>query len=273
MNIEYATRRLNRLRCVALHIDRHLFDPLRLGDLADVAALSRYHFERVFAEYAGETPVARVRRLRLAQARRKLVAGSATNILELALDCGYGSLEAFSRAFRQQFGHAPSRCVPPLPALPLHRRAFTLCELPALEIQYLPFSGRLDEALLPFDELRARAMAQGIPRERRKGWAVHLNHRAELWGGSARLQAALLSRPLGERIKGLALGRLPAGPYAVFNVEGSYDALPREQIERDLAAHGEWRVADAPVLRRFDNPTYLPAEHERRFSLFVPLVR
>jgi len=272
MGIERATRRLNRLRCVAQHIDRHLFEPIALADLAEVAAMSRFHFERVFAGYAGETPLARVRRLRLARARQRLEQGGVKSILTLALECGYESPEGFARAFKQQFGVQPSAVAPRLFQA---RPAFTLRRLPAHTIQYIPFSGLMNEALLPFDELRARALAQGIPRERRKGWAVHLSGDAQAWAAPqhATLHAALLSEPLGVRIPGLDLGHLPAGPYAVFAIEGSYDALPRAQIERELAVHGTWRIADGPFLRCFDNPMYLPAEHERRVSLYVPLAR
>ena len=270
MNIARVTQRLHRLRQVALHIDRHLFEPIRLADLAEVAALSPCHFERVFAGYAGETPLARVRRLRLARARLRLEQGGAGSILALALECGYESPEGFARAFKAQFGVPPSTVQPHLRAGP----AFALRRLVAHEIQYIPYSGRMDEALLPFDELRARALALGIARERRKGWAVHLSGDTLAWAAPhARLQAALLSRPLGMRIPGLNIGHLPAGTYAVFAIEGGYDALPREQVARELAVAGGWRIADAPVLRCFNNPTYLPAEHERRVSLYVPVVR
>jgi AraC family transcriptional regulator len=271
MNIHAATRKLNRLRRVAQHIDRHLFEPLRLADLAELAAMSRFHFERVFAGYAGETPLARVRRLRLARAKQQLEQGSVGSVLTLALDCGYDSHEGFTRAFKQQFGLSPS-CVPVQPATGL---SFTVSRLPAHEIQYLDFQGRMDEAWLSFDELRARALAQGIARERRKGWAVHLEGEAHTWAAphAAVLRAALLSAPLGMQVPGLQRGRLPGGTYAVFELQGSHDAPSREQIDGALALQGEWRVVDGPVLRRFDNPMYLPADHERRAAFHVPVAR
>ena len=271
MNIHAATAKLHRLRRVALHIDRHLFEPLCLAELADLASMSRFHFDRVFAGYAGETPLARVRRLRLARARQTLERGEAGTVLSLALACGYDSHEGFTRAFRQQFGVAPSG-IAPRPATGL---SFSVCHLPAREIQYLDFRGRLDEAWLSFDELRARALAHGIARERRKGWAVHLDGEAQAWAApkAAVLQAALLSAPLGQHLPGLQRGHLPGGAHAVFELQGSYDAPSRDQIERALAVKGEWRLSEGPMLRRFDNPTYLPAEHERRAAFCVPVQR
>lgn len=270
MSIEQITRKINRLRRVAQHIDRHLFEPLCLDDLAEVASMSRYHFERVFTEYAGETPLARVRRLRLQHARRQLVTGAGTRVLELALDCGYGSAEAFTRAFRSQFGCTPSSVmVEPEASAP----TLTIRQLSPLAIQYIPYSGRMDDSLLPFDELRARAMNLDIPRERRKGWAVHLSGQTEHWNDTMELQAALLSDRLGTRIPGIDHGSLPGGSYAVFSITGSYDAPPAQELARRVAAETEWRIADGPILRCFDNPTYLPAQHERRYQLYLPVTR
>lgn len=270
MSIEQTTRKINRLRRVAQHIDRHLFEPLCLDGLAEVASMSRFHFERVFTEYAGETPLARVRRLRLQHARRRLTAGDGASILELALDCGYGSAEAFARAFRSQFGHAPSS----VQAAPAHAQpALAICQLAPLAIQYIPYAGRMDESLLPFDELRARAMSLDIPRERRKGWAVHLSGQTEHWNDTMELQAALLSERLGTRIPGIDHGRLPGGTYAVFTIEGSYDAPPVAELAQRVAVETGWQLTAGPVLRCFDNPTYLPAQHERRYQLHLPVAR
>lgn len=270
MSIEHVTRKLNRLRRVAHFIDANLFDPITLDDLADVALMSRYHFERVFSDYSGHTPLARVRHLRLIEARRRLAGGEATSILTLALDCGYSSAEAFSRAFKAQFGHAPSAVAPQdRPDTP----DFCLQRLPALEVQYIPYAGQIDESMLPFDELRARAMLQNIPRERRKGWAIHLAGNVETWSDRVELQAALLSERLGARIPGTDQGHLPAGDYAVFAIAGGYDAPPRTELARRIASESEWRIGDGPVLRCFDNASYLPAQHEKRFQLYVPIVR
>ena len=101
---EYALR-MNR----ALdHIDRHLDQPLALDTLADVAHFSRFHFHRVFAAWVGETFGDYLRRRRLETAAWMLSAQPATPVLTIALSVGFGSSEAFSRAFKIHFGHTPS---------------------------------------------------------------------------------------------------------------------------------------------------------------------
>lgn len=269
MKLDRLTRRLVHLREVADHIDRNLDTELRLEHLAEVAHLSRFHFDRVFSDYAGEAPLARVRRLRLMRARRKLENGQARGgLLDLALENGYTSAEAFSRAFRSQFGCAPSsiaRCeAPQTPGLRIEY-------LPALTIQYLSYEGESSAAMHAFDELRARAMLQEVARDRRKGWSVELSRSAD--GQQVHLQAALLSEKLGTRISGLTHGTLPAGDYAVLPLQGSYEAPPTDQLAQRIAAETGWGLRDAPVLRCFHNPSYLPSAAEKRCELYVPVQR
>ncbi|MCC7362305.1 MAG: helix-turn-helix transcriptional regulator [Anaerolineales bacterium] len=69
--------------------------------------LSRFHFQRVFRRYFGETPGELRRRLLLEQAAHTLCAGAAP-VTMVALDAGYDSLEGFTRAFRRAYGLSPS---------------------------------------------------------------------------------------------------------------------------------------------------------------------
>lgn len=96
-------RRMNR---VLDHIDRNLDAQLDLPALADVANFSRYHFHRIFAGWMGETIGDYVRRRRLEVAAHKLAAGG--SVLEVALSTGFGSGEAFARAFKNRFGSTPT---------------------------------------------------------------------------------------------------------------------------------------------------------------------
>ena len=76
-------------------------------DIAARAHLSRFHFDRVVTGTAGETPARLRRRVLLERAAFRLVTSDAT-VLEVALEAGYGSNEAFTRAFRRAYGAAPA---------------------------------------------------------------------------------------------------------------------------------------------------------------------
>jgi AraC family transcriptional regulator len=84
-----------------------LDDPATTGaDLARRAHLSRFHFDRIVTAAAGESPAAFRRRLLLERAAYRLLSED-TGVLALAIDAGYGSHEAFTRAFARAFGMSP----------------------------------------------------------------------------------------------------------------------------------------------------------------------
>ncbi len=88
------------------YIESHFEKPLNLSEIAAVAGVSRFHLSRAFSVSIGLSVSAYLRGRRLSEAARRLADG-APDILLVALDAGYGSHEAFSRAFRQQFGATP----------------------------------------------------------------------------------------------------------------------------------------------------------------------
>src|SRR5262252_10707138 len=89
-------------------IDGRLDQPLDLASLAAVAHFSPYHFHRVFAAWTGETLGDYLRRRRVEQAASRLAAQPKLSVLQVALSVGFGSGEAFTRAFKAHFGCAPS---------------------------------------------------------------------------------------------------------------------------------------------------------------------
>ena len=97
-----------RMHRVLAHIDAHIAQELDLPALAAVAAFSPYHFHRLFAAWTGERLGEYLRRRRLELAAGRLAAQPALGILDVALSVGFGSAEAFSRAFKTHFGASPS---------------------------------------------------------------------------------------------------------------------------------------------------------------------
>jgi AraC family transcriptional regulator len=89
------------------HVVAHLDDALDLERLARHAALSPFHFHRIFRGMVGETPLELHRRLRLERAAQHLLQ-TETPVTTLALEAGYDTHEAFTRAFRRHYGYPPS---------------------------------------------------------------------------------------------------------------------------------------------------------------------
>ncbi len=87
-------------------IESHFARDISLEEIAEAAGLSRFHLSRVFGLVTGRSISAYIRARRLSGAARNLADGS-SSILAVALEAGYGSHEAFTRAFREQFGVTP----------------------------------------------------------------------------------------------------------------------------------------------------------------------
>jgi len=96
------------LAATLAYIEAHLFDALSISALAGVAGLSVFHFSRCFTARFGESVIAYVRARRMQAAAERLASG-APSLAELAFDCGFESQEAFTRAFRRDFGVPPGK--------------------------------------------------------------------------------------------------------------------------------------------------------------------
>src|ERR1700742_769693 len=103
-------------------IERNLTGDLSLAGIAKDCGVSRFHLAHAFGEATGRPVMEYVRGRRLTEAATALASG-ASDILTLALDTGYASHEAFSRAFKSQFGKTPEDV----------RKAQSLAGLPLIE--------------------------------------------------------------------------------------------------------------------------------------------
>jgi AraC-like DNA-binding protein len=98
---------LVHLRHARDHADRHYADPLDLEQLASIAALSKYHFHRLFTATYGVTPATYVSERRIERAQDLLRATNLT-VTEVCHAVGFSSLGSFSSRFRDLVGETPS---------------------------------------------------------------------------------------------------------------------------------------------------------------------
>jgi AraC-like DNA-binding protein len=88
------------------HMKGHLVGPLDLDELAHIAAISKFHFVRVFDETTGTTPHHFLACLRVQRAK-ELLLKSGSPITEICLAVGYNSLGSFSKTFSELVGLSP----------------------------------------------------------------------------------------------------------------------------------------------------------------------
>lgn len=88
------------------YINDHISEEISIGDLAKAASFSPWYARRIFIKYLDMTPAVYIRRLKLSRSALKL-RDESCQILDVAMDMGYGSVDGYQRAFRREFGINP----------------------------------------------------------------------------------------------------------------------------------------------------------------------
>lgn len=99
---------LGRVRKAIQWIRQHYAAPLRIGTLAQLAAMSESAFHRHFKAATALSPLQYQKQLRLLQARQLLTAQGAS-VTAAAMEVGYESATQFSREYARAFGLPPSQ--------------------------------------------------------------------------------------------------------------------------------------------------------------------
>lgn len=103
VDTDHETTQLQR---VVTHIHTHLHQPITLEKLAAISHQSLSHFRRSFRTRMGVSPGSYIRHARINKATGLLQRSSLT-ITQISATCGFGSVFAFSRAFKQVTGQSP----------------------------------------------------------------------------------------------------------------------------------------------------------------------
>ena len=97
-----------RIQKMLTYIYEHYADAVTLEDIAGAANISRSEAGRCFQTYMNCSPVDALIRHRLQTARRLLNETTLT-LQEISYDCGFHSVNYFSRQFKKLYGYAPGR--------------------------------------------------------------------------------------------------------------------------------------------------------------------
>ncbi len=266
-------------------IERNSNRELAIKDIAEACEVSPFHLAHAFGEATGVSVMEYVRGPRLSEAAHALASG-AGGILGVALDYGYGSHEAFSRAFKARFGQTPDEV----------RRAGTTKHLAVVEpIQVAGESNvklatpRIETAgelkFAGLSEPLSYESAGHIPgqwqRFMRDFYAdienklpsppVGVSMQGDLEGELRYVCAAEVSR-FGAVPSALVKVTVPPATYAVFAHDGHVMALQSSYV----AIWNDWfpesgRIpAEAPTFQRH-NETFDPRTGNGGVTIWIPL--
>ncbi len=264
------------------YIESHSNEDLILADIARAAGTSPFHLARLFRAATGWSVVRYLRMRRLSKAAAELAEGAA-EILPVALASGYGSHEAFTRAFRDAFGLAPEavrqcghldgvatlaplRVIEEAAGPPPDLRIETLGPLllTGVGASYLAE----DTAGIPSQWQRLYAEQ---PAAKTKPQAFGVFHSADDEGRLDYL-AGYAVEHFGQAPRGYPRLRLARQRYAVVRHEGHVGSIPRTWH----ALLGEWLPAagfepvDAPDFERYD-ASFDPATGNGGVDICVPV--
>ena len=88
-------------------MQEHYREPVSVDDIAASAALSKYHFSRLFREKTGVSPHEYLSSLRLQHAR-KLILETSLSVEDIASRCGFSTASHFIRAFKKEMEFTPA---------------------------------------------------------------------------------------------------------------------------------------------------------------------
>jgi len=261
----------------------HLDDTLDLTRLAEVACLSPYHFHRVYRAMQGETAADTVRRLRLHRAAVELITGELP-VPRVARRAGYGSQEAFTRAFKAAYGVPPARYrasfVPPHTA----RRPedamettttyeATIRTTPVLRVAALPHRGEYQSIGSTFERLMALAAGQGLLGADTRTFGIYYDDPSATPVSALRSDACVVI-PDGRTPTGdLQLREIRGGRYATVLHVGPYAELDRPYrwlYGTWLAQSGE-EPADAPTVEAYLNDARMVPPTGLETEIWLPL--
>jgi AraC family transcriptional regulator len=270
-----------RIRRVLEYIHDNPEGDLSLDRLADVAAMSRFHWHRVFRGMTGETCAQAARRIRMSRAAALLVQ-TERPVSEIASRSGYANVRSFSRAFAESFGETPAafRARGELrePQQFLHTGELPMFPIdiethPARRVAAVPHRGPYPEISRAFAALGTILNSRGLVGEARGMVAIFYDDPSGVAKAELRSHAGVVVGDHVSMLDSLEEVRLPAGRHAVMHFRGPYIGLPAAYD----TLYGSWlpssgeEPADAPPFEIYHNTPIDTAPEDLRTDICIPL--
>ena len=253
---------------------------LSLDSLADVAAMSRFHWHRVFKALTGETCAQSVRRMRLHLGATRLIK-SDRPLEEIAPAVGYPNPASLARAFTEAYGMSPAafrkagRLMPPSPQFrtgeyPMHPIAIRT--EPARRLAVLAHTGPYEKIGRSFEAFGAICQARSLWPHLGPMIGLYLDSPDTVPASDLRSFAGAEWRG-GNLPEGLEEQQLPGGKTAVLTFKGPYSGISAAYdslFGNWLPQSGE-EPADTPCFEIYlNNPREVPPE-ELLTEICLPL--
>ncbi|MCR8724894.1 AraC family transcriptional regulator [Frigidibacter sp. ROC022] len=270
-----------RLLRVIAHIHDDPSRDLSLDALAEVAALSRFHFHRIFHAMTGETVAETVRRIRMNRAAHWLV-NEDWPIARIAARVGHPNTRSFARIFAEAFGCTPAAfrrrgamTAPLAPKSKGRSRMFdvTIQTAPPRHVVGLAHRGPYITVGSSFETLTGILAARGMMGQVREMIGLYHDDPSVVAPEELRSHATFVLADGAAPPEGLEQIDLPGGRFAVLRFKGHYSGLHKAYE----CLYGDWlngsgeEPRDAPAMEIYVNSPMDTAPDDLLTDICLPL--
>ncbi len=280
-------QRMNR---VCDYIEQHLDDDLSLAVLCEVAHFSKFHFHRQFSQAMGINVFRFIQLMRMKRASYQLAFYPQFRVLDVALQAGFESSEAFSRAFKKTFGQTPSQFRKQPNWVSWHqqypetsRKGNQTMQTKTVEIIDFPKTliavkehrashEQLNESIASFIEWRKQTSHS--PVDTSDSFGILYDDPAAVAPEDFRFDiCGSVKVPIPDNPQGVMNKELPPGRCAHLVHYGSHDAMDTSVyfLYRDWLPESGESLRDFPCFVRYRNLFPEVDEHELVTDIYLPL--
>ena len=273
---------IQRINKVVAYINNHLDETLDLKTLANEAALSDFHFHRIFKALKGEAIGGYITRLRL-EATARLLRYTALTIEEIAFNIGYETPASLSKAFKKQYGISPSEyrtnkdtyimkkeIINPDLAL----KAPKIVTLEPKNLIYVALTGAygsLDYGKA-YEQLWAVIKAQKLFTKGIESICISYDDPKITEGSLQRSDVCLAIHKSATPQDEVSCKTLAGGKYAVFFYQGSYENLSQvyDTAVRWVIDH-EYTLREEPFFEKYLNDARRTPKEKLKTEIYIPI--
>lgn len=299
----YRKQYIGRINKALDFIDNNLTEELNLERIAEQANFSPFHFHRIFGSFLGETLNSYIRRRRLEKAGSLLLGNLSTPVNEVAVNCGFSSNAAFSRAFKEHFEmnatewrnggydeyrkirklHSKVRksnrleegyfSIEKLNDLNAMMTKVEVKELPELNVAYVRHTGAFDQIEQAYQKLFAWAGPRGLMTDETKALTVYHDDPKVTEIDKLR-QSACIIVDENEKVDGeVGKMKVAAGRYAVahFEITAEHFSDAWDAVMVGWMPESGYECADALPYELYYNDHTTHPEGKFIFDICVPV--
>ena len=273
---------VQRINKVVAYINNHLDETLDLKTLANEAALSDFHFHRIFKALKGEAIGGYITRLRL-EATARLLRYTALTIEEIAFNIGYETPASLSKAFKKQYGISPTEyrtnkdtyimkkeIINPDLAL----KAPKIVTLEPKNLIYVALTGAygsLDYGKA-YEQLWAVIKAQKLFTKGIESICISYDDPKITEGSLQRSDVCLAIHKPASPQEEVSCKTLAGGKYVVFFYQGSYENLSQvyDTAVRWIIDH-EYTLREEPFFEKYLNDARRTPKEKLKTEIYIPI--